>query len=193
MKVKVSIYSEKSMSAPLSVLIDPIYGEVSSISEIAPLISSAMQSASAYITNQELITMVESYGIQRLLDIVSLQVCLRKQGLVLQVTEISTDPIQLGNRGQALEVISPVMNLLPVSTIFYDESGQYDLVEIVDEIITKFNVADPSLVPNSDVRTMITYIKDMKSKGMPVFPMYVDQLIGELMDYGFQFNYIYLE
>lgn len=191
MKVKVNIYSEKSIGSPLRTLIDPVIGEVETYEQLGVLISSAINNASPFLPDQELVTLVSGYPFGRWMDIVNLQTYLRNNGLVLMVTEITSDPIDINLESYYIEVVSPVMGMLPVSTTFYSESGQYDILSIVSEIVSKFNVGDQTLVPDPTIISMLTAIEDMQSKGMPIFPMYLDQIQNELANYGFQMYYVY--
>lgn len=192
MKVKVCIYSEKTLGAPLSVLMDPIYKDIDKFDEIGSMVYSALNAVSAYLPDQEVITMVESMGINRWMDIVNLQVYLRANNLVLLVTEVSTDQVSLGTDGVIVEVVSPKIDSLPVSTSYYSQDNQYDMVSIIEEQVNKFMIGDSNIIPESSIKMLLSAINDMKSKGMQIFPMYVDQLEYEFSTYGFQMFYIYL-
>lgn len=193
MKVKVSIYQQRSLGAPLQTIMDPVYGEIEKYEDLGQYLTTAIMNAESYIDNSsELTNLIETAGITRYLDIVNLQVSLLSQGLVLLVTQVTTDQSKLGVDGVALEIISPLVGMLPVSTSYYDESKNYDMVEIVDEIVTKFNLGDPGLVPQSTIKSLLASIKDMKSRGLDIFPMYIDQLTNELVNYGFSLYYVYL-
>jgi len=192
MKVKVSIYSEKTLGAPLSVLMDPIYGDIEKFDEIGPMVYTALNAVSAYLPDQEVITMVDSMGINRWMDIVNLQVYLRNNGLVLLVTEVSGDQSSFGTDGVLVEVVSPRIDVLPMSTSYYAQDNQYDMLSIVEDQVNKFMVGDPNIIPNASIKTLLNAINDMKSKGMQIFPMYIDQVEYELTAYGFQMFYIYL-
>lgn len=192
MKVKVSIYSEKTLGAPLSVLMDPIYGDIEKFDEIGPMVSTALNAVSAYLPDQEVITMVDSMGINRWMDIVNLQVYLRNNGLVLLVTEVSGEQSSFGTDGVLVEVVSPRIDVLPMSTSYYSQDNQYDMLSIVEDQVNKFMVGDSNIIPNASIKTLLDAINDMKSKGMQVFPMYIDQVEYELTAYGFQMFYIYL-
>lgn len=192
MKVRVTIYSEKSIGAPFSALMDPIYGEVSAYPEVTPLIVSALNAVSPFLNNQELITMVETNGITRWLDIVNLQTYLRENSLFLCVSEVAEQPTSNPIEGVMIEVMSPKLELFPMTTSFYDEGGQYNIVDIINEIINKFQVGDVNLTPPSNLISLIGAIKDMQNRGIAIFPMYVDQLQNELTNYGFSLYYVYL-
>jgi len=192
MKVKVCIYSEKTVGAPLNVIMDPIYKDVEQFTEIGPMVSTALNAVSAYLTDPEVITMVESMGITRWLDIVNLQVYLRSTGLVLLVTEVTSEQSSFGTDGILIEVVSPKLTTLPVSTTYYSEDNQYDMLSIVEDQVNKFVIGDSNIVPNASILMLLNSINDMKSKGMQIFPMYVDQVEYELTAYGFQMYYIYL-
>lgn len=191
MKVKVIIYQEKIQGGPLEVLSDAVYGEVSSLQQITPLLTTALNNAYIYLQNTEIITMIESSEIKRWLDIVNIQNYLRKQGLFLLVSEVVSDE-QKPEKGTYIEVVTPNLGMLPMSTVYYDESSQYDIVDIITEQVQKFNLGDNTLVPNSDIVSTLSAINDMKSKGMPIFPMYVDTLQNELANYGFTMYYVYV-
>lgn len=193
MKVKVAIYSEPVYGSPLQVLTDPIYGDVADYNGITDLVVTALMNASTYISNQEVITQVETNGINRWLDIVNLQVWLRNQGLVLLVGEITTDPAAIPSTGYFIEVISPVLGTLPIVTSFYDESANYSMSEIASTIANKFNLGDPNIVPTSDLRTILGTMEDMESRGLMVFAAFKDQLENKLAEYGFQMYYIRVE
>lgn len=193
MKVKVCIYGEKTQGAPLNVLMDPIYQDVENFSEISPLINTALNAVSAYLPDQEILTMVDTMGISRYMDIVNLQTYLRNNAnMVLLVTEVTSDEASLGTDGIMIEVVSPRVDVLPMSTTYYAEDGQYDVISIITEQVEKFAVGDPNIIPNSSIRTLINSIDNLKQNGMTIFPMYADQLEYELMNYGFQMYYIYL-
>ena len=190
MKVKVVVYSEQVFGSPLQILSNPVIGEANDYPELTQMIVTALQSVVPYITNQEVITQVESNGINRWLDIVNLQVWLRNQGLVLQVTEIVTEPATSPDTGYFIEIISPLIGLLPVSTSFYDDSANYDIAEIVDTIANKFSLGDPNIVPTSDLRSILNSMQDMKARGLDIFAAFKDQLENKLAEYGFQMYYV---
>lgn len=193
MKVRVTIYSEPSIGAPFSALMDPIYGDANTIADIAPLINTALTTVSPFLRNQELITMVESFSIKRWMDVVNLQTYLRENNLFLCVSEVVEVPtIPNPTEGVMIEVMSPNSPMLPITTSFYDESGQYNIVDIITEVVNKFQVGDVNLTPKSQLITLLDAIKDMQSRGLEIFPMYVDQLQSELIKYGFSLYYVYL-
>lgn len=191
MKVKVNIYSEKSMGAPLRTLIDPVIGEADTYEQISQLVETALINAETYLPAQEVVTQISTAGIHRYLDIVNLQVYLRKMGLVLLVTEISTDPVNINFESFFVEVVTPNLGMLPSSTTFYQENGEYDLLAIVNEIVDKYNLGDTMMIPESNIRTLCDTYNSMKDKGMPIFPLYLDSLANELVNYGIQIMYIY--
>lgn len=191
MKVEVNIYQEKSMGAPLRTLIEPIVGEAENYDQISELIVSALSNASSFINSQEIITQVETMGIHRYLDIVNLQVYLRNQGLVLVVSEISTDPVKVDFEKYFIKVLSPNLGMLPSSTTFYQTDGEYDLLSIISEIVDKYNLGDTGIVPESNIKSLVEGYNNMKSNGMPIFSLYLDSLQNELMNYGFQMFYVF--
>lgn len=193
MKVKVDIYSQKSLGAPLNMITDSVYGDAESYDDISALVVSAITSASAFLPDQDVTTLVQSMGISRWLDIINLQKYFQSLGFVLSVTEVTSEPVKLGTTGAFIEIVSPRIDLLPVSTVFYDESGNYDILQVVSQIVDKFNLGDPSIIPTASIRQLISAFNNMEEHGMQVFPMYNDQLLSELADYGFELRYIYLD
>lgn len=193
MKVKVDIYSQKSVGAPLNMIMESIYGDAESYEDMSALIVSAITSASAFLPDQDVTTLVQSMGISRWLDIVNLQEYFKSIGFVLSVTEVTSEPVSLGSTGAFIEIVSPRIDLLPVSTVFYDDTGNYDILQVVSQIVDKFNIGDPSIIPNAAIRQLISAFNNMEEHGMQVFPMYNDQLLNELADYGFELRYIYID
>lgn len=187
MKVKVIIYQEKSIGAPLGLIMDPIYAEASDIQDLGRMVVAALNEVQAYLPDQEVITLVDSMGINRVLDLINLQVYLRKVGLLLVVGTVNEEHSVNGNY---IEVVSPNLELLPDISNFDINEDQDQTVEIVSSIVNKYSLGDLSLVPESQIKTSLMAIQDMSSKGMTIFPVYKDSLSNSLIDYGFQIYYV---
>lgn len=191
MKVKISLYTEPAIGSSLSYLVDPVYGNVENIEGVGKLIKQAITSAAPFISNQELSTLVGSFDFYRYLDVQMLQKYLRDNGILMIVSQVTSE-IEMPTEGVFVEVVSPCVDELPVSTIYYDPENQYDIVRIAADQVEKLNIDDPNLVPESNLRSVIKAITEMRDKGMSVFPMQIDQVGNAMVDRGFQFYYIYI-